>query len=259
MFINSKFQKPFFIVIVLIFLLSNAGCTRFAAPQGKLPYSLYAPPGTMLAKGEYTIGVRDQLEIAVWRCPELNRAVEVRAEDGKITMPLIGDIEAKNLTPKELANIISKKLAHYIKEPRVAVGVKKFGTKTVYLMGMVRGPGSVILPREGRILDAIGRAGGLTDNAVPSTTYIVRGGYYDSRIIRVNLGRLIHGGDMTQNVYLLEGDLVYVPISEIEEYNWAIRKILPSFYFARQLGTFREEIIDGHFDFGQLLKLKFLK
>jgi len=213
----------------------------------------------MLAKGEYTIGVRDELEIAVWRCPELNKMVTVRAEDGKITMPLIGDIEAKDLTPKELANAISKKLAHYIKEPRVAVGVKKFGTKTVYLMGSVLGQGSVTLPREGRILDAVGRVGGLTVNAVPSTTYIVRGGYYDSRIIRVNLGRLIHKGDMTQNVYLLDGDLIYVPVSEIEEYNMALRSILPSLYFARQVGDFKEEIMDHRFDFGQLMKHKFLR
>lgn len=206
----------------------------------------------MVSNGQYVIGPRDVLEIYVMRCPEFDSLVTVRALDGGITIPLAGDMKACGLTPKELANEISKKLAYYVKEPKVAVGVKAFGDKKVLVLGQVRGPGSYMVRREDRIIDAIMKSGGFNDNAVPSLTYIVRGGYDDPQIVKVNMARLIHKGDTTQNVYIAEGDIVYVPMSELENINYALRKIFPSMYFAEQLATIESDIMAQQFDWHEV-------
>lgn len=248
MLVKNTFLRSIFTILVAFFIIPVMGCSRFAAPNSKLDKALYSPEGTIAAEGKYIIGVRDELRIAVWRCPELERTVEVRPEDGRITYPLIGDVKAAGLTPKELAQQISNKLAYYVKEPRVAVGVQKFGDKKVYVFGEVLRRGTFRLERGDRIIDLISRAGGFTDNAVLSTTYVIRGGYEESRMIRVNLARLIHKGDLSQNVYLSEGDIVYVPQSEFENINYALRKLFPSMFFAEKLSDIQQDIMDGHFD-----------
>ncbi|MBD3425629.1 MAG: hypothetical protein GF409_00175 [Candidatus Omnitrophica bacterium] len=241
-------SKALLIVISAFFVLAGTGCARFAAPNHKLDRSLYDPEGSIGAGGQYVIGVRDELRIAVWRCPELERTVVVRPEDGRITYPLVGDVEAAGLTPKELARSLSTKLAYYVKEPRVAVGVQKFGDKKVYIFGEVLKRGTYRLERGDRVIDLVSRAGGFTEDAVLSTTYVVRGGYEESQVIRINLARLIHKGDLSQNVYLKEGDLVYVPVSEIENYNTALRKIFPSMFFADRLANIQRDIVEGRWD-----------
>ena len=235
-------------------ICSVSGCSRFAAPRGRLDRSIYAPEGTAGSGGQYTIGVRDELEIFVWRCPELDCTVIVRPTDGRITLPLINDVKADGLTPRELAESISDKMAFYVKEPRVAVGVKKFGDKKVFILGQVLGQGVYHLEKEDRIIDIIARAGGFTASAVPSCTYIVRGNYEHSEIVRVNLGRFIHRGDVTQNVYLKEGDIVYVPEDELENLNYALRKIFPSLYFAEKLADLKQSIMTGGFDYKDVFR-----
>ncbi|MEA3488858.1 MAG: polysaccharide biosynthesis/export family protein [Candidatus Omnitrophota bacterium] len=223
-----------------------------AAPRGKLEYPVYSPHQSVSSSGQYVIGVRDELDVAVWKCPELDITALVRPEDGCITMPLIGDVRADGLTPKELANAISKKMAYYVKDPRVAVGVRTIGDKKVIVMGEVPEQGMYKLQREDRIIELIARAGGFTGSAVPSCTYIVRGGYYDPEIVRVNLARLIYQGDVTQNVYLLEGDIVYVPMQGIDNLNAALQKIFPSIYFAEKLGDMKGRIMSNQFDFHEI-------
>jgi polysaccharide export outer membrane protein len=237
-------------VVLLLGMLS--GCSRFQAPATRLDYDVYNPEGSVSSRGQYVIGVRDEIEVLVWRCPELDQTVVVRPEDGMVTIPLIGDVKAAGLTPKELAEKISNRLAYYVKEPRVAVGVKQFGSKKVFIMGQVLANGTYKLERGDRMIDLITRAGGFTDNAVPSTTYIVRGGYEEHEVIRVNLGRLLHKGDMTQNVYLEEGDIVYVPMSELENLNYALRKVFPSMFFAEKLADLKRDIMGGAFDWHEV-------
>jgi polysaccharide export outer membrane protein len=233
---------------LVILLTGTLGCSRFAAPATKLDKSIYSPEGTIAAEGKYIIGVRDELRIAVWRCPELSGTAVVRPEDGKITLPLVGDVKAAGLTPKELAQSLSDKFEFYVKEPRVAVGVVKFGDKKVFLLGQVMRQGTFQLERGDRIIDLITRAGGFSDNAVKSTSYIIRGGYEDARIIRINLARLIHKGDISQNVYLEEGDIVFIPMSELENVNYALRKIFPSMFFAEKLADLQQDIMGGSYD-----------
>jgi len=213
MFKKYRFQRYGLLTLVIIFAIWGAGCARFKAPHKKLDYSIYSPEGTAARNGQYVIGARDTLEIRIWRCSELDSQQQVRPEDGNVTLPLIGDVKASGLTPKELAKAISKRMAEYVKQPRVAVGVKAFGDKKVFLLGEVAMQGTYRLEKNDRIIDLIGKARGFTDSALPKCTYIIRGGYDDPKMVRVNLARLIHKGDITQNVYLMEGDIVYVPQS----------------------------------------------
>ncbi len=253
---KGKYRKVYAVSLVLamtvMVALGGAGCARTAAPRGKLDYSLYAPEGSMISEGQYVIGVRDELDVFVWRCPELDSSVTVRPEDGKITLPLIGDVKAAGLTPKQLAKSISKRMEYYVKEPKIAVGVKKFGEKKVYIMGEVISQGTYRLERSDRIIDLITRAGGFTPDAVPSTTYIVRGNYHDHKTVRVNLARLLHEGDMTQNVYLEEGDIVYVPEDLIDNYNRALQKIFPTLFFAQKVGELKLDIMRERFDWHEV-------
>ncbi|MGB2630624.1 MAG: polysaccharide biosynthesis/export family protein [Candidatus Omnitrophota bacterium] len=245
-----------FLLIVSV-CLGSAGCSRFQKPSKPLDYSLYNPETAVSGTGEYVIGVRDTLEIAVWRCPELDSTVTVRPEDGKITIPLVGEVKAKGLTPRELALEISRKIAYYVKEPRIAVGVSKIGDKKVFLLGEVGKNGSFRLERGDRIIDLITRAGGFTEDAVPSCTHIVRGGFDDSKIIRVNLARLIHKADISQNIYLEEGDIVYVPETEIEQLNYALKKTFPTFFFGTKLADMQQDIMQGKYDWSSVwLKMR---
>jgi len=251
MFKQNKFYRSA-VVLLVITVLTVSGCARFKAPNKKLDRSIYSPEGTMLTEGQYTVGVRDELEVFVWRCPELDTTAIVRPEDGKITLPLIGDVRAVGLTPKDLAKSISDKMAYYVKEPRVAVGVKKFGDKKVFVLGEVRVQGTYRLDRGDRIIDLIAKANGFSDGALPSCTYVIRGGYDDPKMIRVNLNRFIHRADTSQNIYLAEGDMVYVPRSEIENLNYALRKIFPSMYFAEQLAEIQGDIMAGRWDWAMV-------
>ncbi|MFQ5952959.1 MAG: polysaccharide biosynthesis/export family protein [Candidatus Omnitrophota bacterium] len=252
MFKKNGLHKSILMLLAVSALISNSGCARFSKPTRPLEYSTYAPEGTITEKGEYVIGVRDELDISVWRCPELESAVTVRPETGKITLPLIGHVKAIGLTPRELAKAISKKMAFYVKDPRVAVGVRKIGDKKVFLLGQVLKQGAYRLERGDRVINLITLAGGFTKDAVPSCTHIVRGGYEGSEIIRVNLSRLIHNADISQNVYLKEGDIVFVPESEIAQYNFVLQKIFPSMFFADKLADLKVDIMDGQFDWHDL-------
>ena len=237
-------------MMVGVMLLSITGCARILAPRTKLKHDVYSPEDVISAQGQYIIGVRDELEVIIWRCPELSSIAVVRPQDGNVTVPLIGDVKAEGRTPKQLAEEISTKIAYYVKEPRVAVGVKLFGQKKVYIMGQVRGPGAYTLDRSDRIMDLISRSGGFNDNAVPSSVWIVRGGYYDPETIRVNIGRFIYKSDTTQNVYLKEGDMVYVPVQGLENLNYALRKVFPSMFFAEKLADIQQDIMTGGWDWG---------
>lgn len=229
-----------------------SGCARFASPNTKLPKSVYSPEDAVSETGQYIIGVRDELEILVWRCPELNTTAVVRPGDGKITAPLVGDVKAAGLTPKQLAEAISEGLVYYVKEPRVAVGVKKFGEKKVFIMGQVLGQGTYRLERSDRIIDVITRAGGFTSSAVPSATWVVRGNYEDPEMVRVNLARLLYNGDMSQNIYLKEGDIIFIPMQGMENYNNALRQIFPTMFFAEKLGQIEEDIMTGRWDWSDV-------
>jgi polysaccharide biosynthesis/export protein len=159
----------------------------------------------------YVIGTDDLLAINVWNEPDLRQSVPVRP-DGKISLPLIGDIQAAGLTPAQLQKDIAAKLKTYITHPDVTVIVQQINSKKYNILGRVAKPGSYPLSTTTTVLDAIARAGGFQDFAKEKDVYILRekvGG--DETRIAFNYKDVIRGKHPEQNIKLKPGDTIVVP------------------------------------------------
>lgn len=165
-------------------------------------------------EGDYRIGVDDVLQVTVWRNPELSVTVPVRP-DGKISVPLIGDVQAGGNTPMQVAAIIKDKLSAYIREPNVAVILTQLRSheflSRVRVTGAVRTPRSMPYRQGMTVLDVVLEAGGVNDFAVPNRTKVYRKLKNKVEVIDVDLGDILTKGKLETNVELRPGDVVTVP------------------------------------------------
>src|SRR5438270_1483316 len=122
---------------------------------------------------EYRIGIEDVLDIAVWNVAELQKTVPVRP-DGKISLPLVNDVVAAGLTPMELRDQLTKKIAVYVQNPDVSVVVREIRSQKVSVLGQVKAPGRYDVKGPSTVLDALALAGGLTDFAARRRSTILR-------------------------------------------------------------------------------------
>ena len=162
----SSFHK-FSMMVAAVFLLGfvSFGCARPAAES---------PPDEQAGlRVPYVIGIPDILKITVWKNPELSVEVPVRS-DGKISVPLLGDIQAEGLTPAELKEVISGKLAQYISAPNVTVIVIQANSQVVTIVGGVLRAGTLPLNRQMRVLEVIAAVGGFNTWADRSDIRILR-------------------------------------------------------------------------------------
>ncbi|MGB6194540.1 MAG: polysaccharide biosynthesis/export family protein [Terracidiphilus sp.] len=159
----------------------------------------------------FIIGNDDVLAISVWKETELSRSVPVRS-DGKISLPLIGEIQASGKTPLQLESEISDKLKSYITAPEVTVIVEQINSKKFNVMGMVSKPGTYPLALPLTIMDAVALAGGFRDFAKTKDVYILRqrpdGSEYR---IPFNYKAFIKGKNPAQNVRIEPRDTIIVP------------------------------------------------
>lgn len=162
----------------------------------------------------YTIGVDDTVQVSVWRNPELSVTVPVRP-DGKISMPLIGDVQAGGLTPEQVATEIKRKLSNYVREPQVAVILTALHSHEyltrVRVTGAIRTPSSLPHRQGMTVLDAVLAAGGITDFAAPGRAKIYRTVNGETKSINVDLGEILNGGKLQTNYILMPGDVITVP------------------------------------------------
>lgn len=183
-----------------------AGCgTRSGLPP--------APREVAASDYRYVIGPLDTINIVVWRNPELTTAVPVRP-DGRITTPLVEDVQAIGRSPSELARDIEKKLATFIRDPAVTVVVTGFQgpyNQQVRVIGEAAKPAALPYRNGMTLLDAMIHVGGLTDYANGNAAVLVRPG--DQRQYSVRLRDLISRGDIGANVDLLPGDVIIIPQS----------------------------------------------
>jgi polysaccharide biosynthesis/export protein len=160
---------------------------------------------------KFLIGNDDVLAINVWKETELSRSVPVRS-DGKISLPLVGEVQASGETPRQLEQAIAVKLKNYISEPEVTVIVQQINSQKFNILGQVVRPGSYPLTNSIAVLDAIAVAGGFRDFAKKKSIYILRqkpeGG--QSRIT-FNYKDVIEGKSAEQNIKLQPRDTVVVP------------------------------------------------
>ena len=166
------------------------------------------------AQGEYRIGVDDRVQVNVWRNPELSVTVPVRP-DGKITAPLIGDVEAGGRTPAEVAETIKKLLATYVRDPNVAVIITELKSheflSRVRVTGAVRAPKSMPYRQGMTVLDVVLEAGGINDFASPNRTKLYRKVKGKAEVVEIELGDILNKGRLETNMLLRPGDVITVP------------------------------------------------
>ena len=166
---------------------------------------------------EYVIGPLDQLNVFVWRNPELSAKVQVRP-DGRITTPLVADMPAVGKTPAMLADDMKKALGEYVKDPIVQVIVENFsGTNSqqVRIVGATEKPASIPYRANMTLLDAMIAVGGLSQYAAGNKAKLVR---YDrdtgkQQEYQLQIARLLKRGDSSANVRLAPGDVIIIPES----------------------------------------------
>lgn len=176
------------------------GTSSVASPSGKQPHD-----------ASYVIGNDDRLSINVWKETELSRSVPVRS-DGKISLPLVGEIQASGRTPLQLENDIANRLKSFITAPEVTVIVEQINSKKYNMVGYVNRPGSYPLTLSTTIMDAIAAAGGLRDFAKEKNIYILRR-MPDGTESRINFNYkdFIKGKNIDQNVKVQPDDTIVVP------------------------------------------------
>lgn len=163
------------------------------------------------ASDEFVIGPGDLLAINVWKETEISKVVPVRS-DGRISLPLIGEIQASGLTPKQLETEVTKRLKDYVADPSVTVVVQEIHSQKVNVLGMVSHPGSFPLAKPMTVVDAIATAGGFRDFAKQKNIYVLHKDATGKQSrISVNYKDVIRGLHPEQNIELQSGDTVVVP------------------------------------------------
>jgi polysaccharide export outer membrane protein len=157
------------------------------------------------------IGANDVLAINVWKEPEISRSVPVRS-DGKISLPLVGELQAAGQTPRQLEQELTKRLQSYISEPEVTIIVTDSKSQKVNILGMIARPGTYLLTSATTVLDAIAMAGGFKDFAKQKSIYVLRQAPDGTpKRIHFNYKDVIKGKNPEQNIRLQTGDTVVVP------------------------------------------------
>lgn len=185
-----------------------AACVGAPDAPTKVPSSLAETP-------DYLVGPGDQLDIFVWRNPELSISVPVRP-DGRISVPLIEDLPATGKTPTALARDIEGVLQQYVQDPIVTVIVTGFVgpfSQQVRVVGEAAVPQAIPYSEDMSVLDLMIRVGGLTEFAAGNRAVIVRNLEGRQRVFRVRLDDLLKDGDISANVAVLPGDVLIVPES----------------------------------------------
>src|SRR5216683_301161 len=171
--------------------------------------SATTPQGTF-NDAEYKIGPQDVLRIDVWKEAEVSRAVPVRP-DGKISLPLLNDVQAAGLTPMKLAAVIADGLTKYINNPQVTVTVSEINSRRIYVTGEVSRAGAFPLLPNMTVLQALSSSGGFTQFARLKNIYVLR--IEDGKQVKLpfNYKDAVNGKKPEQNVLLQPGDVIVVP------------------------------------------------
>jgi polysaccharide export outer membrane protein len=191
---------------LLAALVSPLMAQEARQPQPKPPVADVTPP--VLPEG-FVIGPEDVLSVVVWREKELSADVVVRP-DGKISLPLLRDVQAAGYTPEQLAEIIEKAAVKYVKDSDATVIVKEIRSRKVFVLGEVANPGVFPLTSELSVLQLIAAVGGLRDYADKSNITILRHENGRERRLRFNYNDVIAGKNLQQNILLQPGDTVLV-------------------------------------------------
>jgi len=198
-----------------LFLLFFVSVTVVSAQQSANQPAVPAVPTevskqTAVADGNYIIGAQDVLDISVWKEPEVSRVVPVRP-DGKISLPLLNDVQAAGLTPAALAAQITESLKKYVTNPQVTVIVTTINSQRVYLLGEVTRPGAFPMIPGMTVLQAVSSGGGFTQFARTKNIYVLRMENGKQVKYPFNYKEVIGGKKPEQDILLKAGDTIVIP------------------------------------------------
>ncbi len=171
-------------------------------------YEQKAKPAT--EDPNYVIGPEDMLDISVWKEPDISRTVPVRP-DGKISLPLLHDVQAAGLTPKQLGVLVTESLKKYLTDPQVTVIVTAINSRRIYILGEVARPGAYALLPNMTVLQALSSAGGFTTFANTKKIYVLRTENEKQLKYFFNYREVVAGARSQQNIVLQSGDTIVVP------------------------------------------------
>jgi polysaccharide export outer membrane protein len=199
--------------VAILLLMGGLALAQNAVPSPAAPAQpAEAPKADAMASAagpDYVIGPEDVLHIAVWKESDLTATLPVRP-DGKISLPLLNDVQAAGLTPMQLADSLTEKLKKYVASPRVTVVVSSINSKRVFMVGEVGHPGPVPMLPNMTVLQALSSAG-LSQFANTKKIYVMRVQNGKQEKLPVNYRKLVKGEQMEQNYLLQPGDTIVVP------------------------------------------------
>ena len=180
--------------------------------------SIFICPWPTLAKNitpvvptnDYVIGPGDVLDISVWKDEALTKLVTV-LPDGKISFPLIGQIEAGGKTVDQLRKVLERKLSRYVPDLTLSVLVSQVNSMMVYVIGRINNPGRFVLNTNLNVLQVLAAAGGLNPFAKGGKIKVLRGENGQTKIFNFDYDDVIKGEKLHQNIYLKRGDVIVVP------------------------------------------------
>jgi len=205
--VHSKmgFVRFFTVVLMCNLALGCAAPSKEALDEAAKPVSK-----------EFLLGPEDVLEVTVWRNQDLSRPTVVVRPDGKISLPLVGDVQASGLTASQVAAKIAAKLTEFKENPNVSVSLKEVNSYFIYVLGEVQKPGKYPLKSYATVLQGVSLAGGFTNFASKGKMAVIRtvtSGDDNLRQIRIPVpyNELVSGKGEIENFVLKSGDTIVVP------------------------------------------------
>jgi polysaccharide export outer membrane protein len=230
MFLRSSFLLALFTAIAL------AGCGGGKSPESMIPSKFKSSGNDEIKKlntriltrsstdfsvSDYRIGPGDLIEVKVYEAQDLSTVARVNSR-GTVTYPLLGEVEVGSLTVQEAEQKLRDLLAaKYVKDPHVSVFIREYRSKNVAVVGAVNKPGNYELLNQGRLLDALALAGGLTENA-GKMVYVTK--YGTGEQVAIDLDELLMDGNTGLNIPVSMGDTVFVPEAGVFYVNGAVKR-----------------------------------
>jgi polysaccharide export outer membrane protein len=188
------------------------GQERTRSKSASTPAAVSQEQKDLTAKREttYVIGPEDVLDVKVWKEPDVSRTVPVRP-DGKISLPLLNDVQAAGLEPMQLQAVITQGLKKFISDPQVTVIVMQINSRRIYILGEVARPGAFPMLPNMTVLQALSTAGGFSQFAKLSAIYVLRTENGHQVTLPFNYKEVVRGVRPEQNIALKPGDTLVVP------------------------------------------------
>jgi polysaccharide export outer membrane protein len=205
------------LLVLMVLVAVVAGCVQPLGPH-PLPSPNAAQP--LMKTEDYRVGTTDVIHIEVRGQPDLSQTVVIRP-DGKITLSLLKDVYISGMTSAEIDEKLSRLYKEYIVGADLTVSIVGFNSKQIYIFGQVGRAGPMPFEGEMTILEAIAKAGDVLPRGEPKAIQLVR----DGKVWKIDMEQIVLYGRTDQNVYLKEGDIIYVPLGGFARFGFALDNI----------------------------------